>query len=338
MGHLSRKLGDGGFSLLIDNTAQLECLQIIYDISRYRTGLYVKIDTGYHRAGLQPDSPELEEVLAEIIHNDSGSCYLEGFYSHAGHSYGVDTRAKAMSHLSKEIKDLLQAATVYNSMPQAAEFLKQKPLVLSVGATPSATSIESLAIHTPVNVQWHREATELRKDIDRCRDASYDLEIHAGVYPFLDMQQLATNASPSASDRSEALSTEDIALTVLGEVASVYSGRDAPEALITTGTLALGREPCKSYNGWGRLSPWRTTAYEESGWIVGRITQEHGILTRDPNITSQCELKVGDKLRIWPNHACIAGACYGWYLVVDSSLPESQRDMVVDVWVRWRGW
>jgi len=34
----------------------------------------------------------------------------------------------------------------------------------------------------------------------------------------------------------------------------------------------------------------------------------------------------------------VAGAGFGWYLVVDSGLPEDRRDDIVDVWVRWRGW
>ncbi len=36
-----------------------------------------------------------------------------------------------------------------------------------------------------------------------------------------------------------------------------------------------------------------------------------------------------------PNHACVAGAGFGWYLVVDS---DQGGDEIVDVWVRWRGW
>ena len=48
-------------------------------------------------------------------------------------------------------------------------------------------------------------------------------------------------------------------------------------------------------------------------------------------------LEVGQKVRVWPNHACIAGAMFGWYLVVDSRL-VGREDEVVDVWVRWRGW
>lgn len=133
------------------------------------------------------------------------------------------------------------------------------------------------------------------------------------------------------------ISTQDIALTILTEVTSVYSGRETPEALIAAGSLALGREPCKSYTGWGVVSGWGKPA-KSSGWIVGRISQEHGMLTKAPGAISQCELQVGDKVRIWPNHACIAGAGYGWYFIVDSSLLEDQRDKVVDVWIRWRGW
>jgi D-serine deaminase-like pyridoxal phosphate-dependent protein len=71
------------------------------------------------------------------------------------------------------------------------------------------------------------------------------------------------------------------------------------------------------------------------GWIIGRITQEHGILTQEKGEGEA--LEVGQKVKIWPNHACIAGAGYGWYLVVDSER-EGCEDQIVDVWVRCRGW
>ena len=124
-------------------------------------------------------------------------------------------------------------------------------------------------------------------------------------------------------------------------MASLYPGREKPEALLAAGSLALGREPCKSYPGWGKVTPWNTTEATTgngSGWMLGRISQEHGILTKDEDSKSQAELHVGQKVRIWPNHACIAGAGYGWYLIVDSSLPEDQHETVVDVWIRCRGW
>jgi D-serine deaminase-like pyridoxal phosphate-dependent protein len=72
--------------------------------------------------------------------------------------------------------------------------------------------------------------------------------------------------------------------------------------------------------------------------IVSRVSQEHGILGFDEKKATKVELpvKYGQKLRIWPNHACITLAMYGWYLIVDSS--SDSPDKIVDVWVRWRGW
>lgn len=136
----------------------------------------------------------------------------------------------------------------------------------------------------------------------------------------------------------------------------VYPSRGSSgtsEALITAGSLALGREPVADkgvppgldYSGWGFLMPWgpalagRQPALPpggfpraHDGWQVGRISQEHGILTWHGAAADEVPLAVGDRVRVWPNHSCIAGAGFDYYLVVDGG------DEVVDVWVRWRGW
>ena len=77
---------------------------------------------------------------------------------------------------------------------------------------------------------------------------------------------------------------------------------------------------------------------EQNRIIVSRISQEHGILAFEDNKPEkrQLPLEYGQKLRIWPNHACITLAQFGWYLIVDSS--TRSPDKVIDVWVRWRGW
>ena len=242
-----------------------------------------------------------------------------------------------MSLLQQEILGLENAANAAN------EILRQddqpaRGFVLSVGATPTATSIQNIGTQRTGASQLIKQMANLKAEVSRVSQI-HEIELHAGVYPFLDLQQLATHASPSALGTE--LSTADIAVTILSEVASLYPNRDTPEALLAAGSLALGREPCKSYPGWGKVTSWNTTAADtknSSGWMLGRISQEHGILTQDGDTESQVELHVGQKVRIWPNHACIAGAGFGWYLVVDSDLPESQRDTIVDVWVRCRGW
>lgn len=73
------------------------------------------------------------------------------------------------------------------------------------------------------------------------------------------------------------------------------------------------------------------------GWQVGRISQEHGILVWMGEKDAEVKLEFGQRVRVWPNHSCIAGAGYGHYLVVDSRR-VGKEDEVVDVWERWNGW
>lgn len=163
----------------------------------------------------------------------------------------------------------------------------------------------------------------------------------------MDMQQLATRARPlqsSINPTKSLLSFSDVGLRILVEVASLYFERgDRPEALIAAGSIVLGREPCKSYDGWGVVSPWPDQLgphYDpeaaKTGWIVGRISQEHGILTWEGPVEQMRQLEIGQKLLVWPNHACIAGVNMACYLIVDSDTAEPNK--IVDVWPRWRGW
>ena len=329
---------------MIDHPDQLKDVRIFKDTAGYDIGVFIKIDSGYHRAGVESSSSVLPELLSLLVGNPeiSACTILGGFYSHAGHSYAGSSAQDAMTTLKLEIQALCEAANVFRKL---CPNVSHRRFTLSAGATPTATSIECLLAQDNTAIlseSYLLALDELKSSIQHASTID-DLELHAGVYPFLDIQQLATQASPSAvvSQAQTALSTADLALTILTEVASLYRNRPTSEVLIAAGSLALGREPCKSYQGWGIVSNWGMTTestMNRSGWQVGRISQEHGILTRDPtHVADIMELSIGQKLRIFPNHACIAGAGFGWYLVVDSSL-EDRKDEIVDVWVRWRGW
>jgi len=126
----------------------------------------------------------------------------------------------------------------------------------------------------------------------------------------------------------------------------VYENRETPEVLVGAGTLALGREPCPSYPGWGVVAPnpWHSDnkrqIYDEenkTGWIVKRTSQEHGNLSWEGPREKMYPLNIGEKVLIWPNHACIAGPNFAGYFVVDSGRKGKETD-IVDVWVRARGW
>jgi D-serine deaminase-like pyridoxal phosphate-dependent protein len=344
---ISKELGPSGLSLMIDHPSQLESISALQQQASIAPEIFLKINMGSNRAGVIPQTESCSTLISSILSLEaSGICSLLGLYSHAGHSYSSSSRVDALDFLRQEFESLLVTAEiVHTSSPS-------KALVLSVGATPTTTSIRNLLVE---NMDTPPEAGKaiaaLRATIEAIRALRCSVEIHAGVYPTLDIQQLATHALPTKGPHAM-LTWDDLAFTILAEIASLYPGRGAnssAEALVGAGSLALGREPCKAYPGFAILSPWNRPGVpmpvmgpeDHVGWQVGRISQEHGILTwRGKEAQSQPQpeaLEVGQKVRVWPNHACIAGAGYGWYLIVDGTR-EGKEDEIIDVWPRWRGW
>ena len=335
---LAERLAPGSVHVIIDNEeAFVKFRQGVLESKRaVEMGVFVKIDTGYHRAGIATTSPQFQRLVSTIVDQTCRpGLYLQGFYSHFGHSYAGNSADDAANGLLEELGGLEAAL-------EAVPPTHTTPLVLSVGATPTATAAQTLVCSKT------DAAHTLRSILARLQAGRDRVELHAGVYPLLDCQQLATQArAGSDSDRPsfQPLSKANIAITVLLEVTSTYTERAQPEALVSGGSLALGREPCKSYAGWGIVSAGLGNAgtravYDErggrTGWVVGRISQEHGILTWQGDAQLCNTLGVGDRVRVWPNHACVAGAGFGWYLVVDAE--EGGGERVVDVWVRGRGW
>lgn len=296
----------------------------IYGLSNTPVSVLLKIEMGYQRAGVLASSPLFGELISALLPLiEVGSCKIAGLYSHAGHSYAGSDPATAISLLNDELRALLDAANALRSLAPST------PLTFSVGATPTTTAVYNL-LH-PSSTASASETTALatlQSTIAEVKASDARIELHAGVYPVLDNQQLATSARPLSQ-----LSPDDIALTILAEVSSIYPARGTGEALITAGSIAFGRDACKSYPGFGVVSPWGAAARE--GWVVGSVSQEHGILKWTGE--GRGEVQVGGRVRVWPNHACIAGTGFDWYLVVDSE-GEGKGDVVVDVWVRWRGW
>lgn len=329
--------------------------------------VFLKIDVAYHRAGVVPGHPVYHALLSAVLASErAGACVLHGLYAHAGQSYYTRHDWAALAYLTEEFATLHRAARDVRALSPA------HALVLSVGATPTATALQhpdflpsAAGAPSPQSrpaaggEEAKARVASLSALIASLKaDPALGLEVHAGVYPTLDLQQLATHARDAAL-----LGSADIGVSVLAEVASLYPGRGAgtvadggsktDEALINAGSLALGREPCKEdapghYAAWGLVMPWGDPALEamrpapegfpavHGGWQVGRISQEHGVLTWAGG-SEVAALRFGQRVRVWPNHSCIAGAGYGHYLVVDSRR-QGKEDEVVDVWERWNGW
>ncbi|QSZ29585.1 hypothetical protein DSL72_004101 [Monilinia vaccinii-corymbosi] len=333
---VSTALGPNGLSLMIDHPSQLRSVAAIHTKTNIPPLIFIKIDMGDHRAGVIPNTEVCSQLISSVMSLASrDECIFHGLYSHAGHSYSSSSQILALDYLRQELEALLVTCGEVHSV--AATKL---PLVLSVGATPTSSAIRNLLLPS-TSSEASNEIAALKATMEAIRDVGCEIEIHAGVYAMLDMQQLATHALPE-----DIVSWSSVAITILTEIASIYPSRSesgSPEALITAGSLAIGHEPCKAYPGWGILSPWNRSSFAlpntgpegYSGWQISHISQEHGILINPGKNDS--ELSIGQRVRIWPNHACIAGAGYGWYLIVDES-QGGREDEIIDVWVRWRGW
>ncbi|KAK5796166.1 hypothetical protein VI817_005451 [Penicillium citrinum] len=330
LAELAAEIGEGSISVMIDHPDQVQYLQEFSAKTNFPVCVFVKVDTGYHRAGLPPISLNKNGLLEKLAEaEEAGHARLLGLYSHSSLSYGAKNAEEAMNYLIGEIQGCKVALNRWLPL-----LPKNRELIISVGATPQAISSHNL-----VQGSSSSEAEELRSLLRQPAaersEAQVKIELHAGNYPVLDMQQVSTHARNGAGDLEE-----EIALSVIAEVCSVYNDgeREKPEALVAAGTLALGREPCASYPGWGVLSNWRQTGDAKSGasrLMVERISQEHSIITWNKVAQTSIPLRVGQAVKIYPNHSCVTGAFYGFYFVIDSSTNDPCR--VVDIWVRGRG-
>lgn len=117
---------------------------------------------------------------------------------------------------------------------------------------------------------------------------------------------------------------EDIACSVLATVIGVR-----PDGyVIDAGALALSldRSTAGTDHGFGLVGD--ADGNPLPGWRVERVTQEHGIVAPGP---AAGRLRLGARLRVFPNHACLTAACHDEYVVVSNGV-------IVDRWERCRGW
>lgn len=261
-----------------------------------------------------------------------------GLYSHSSLSYQGATPREALESLRDEIVGCSPA------LGELRKFYKlDRALTISVGASPQANSMGNLLS----NDSSPEIASELHGHLRKFSNGEIEgfkvsLEVHAGVYSIMDLQQLATRARDSFEGYED-----EIALSVIAEVVSVYNDgeREQPEVLVAVGTLGLGREPCHNYRGWGVVSSRSSPSLlgSKRRLIVDRISQEHSILAweaadgEDKKSLPPIPLEVGQSVFIYPNHACVTGAMYRSYFVVDSTL-EGQEKQIQAVWDRAIGW
>jgi D-serine deaminase-like pyridoxal phosphate-dependent protein len=267
------------FNLLLDHPAALAALESYARENGIRFAVFLKIDCGYHRAGVDPQKEESFRLAERINH----SPYVEfrGILTHAGHSYRC-RGAEAIAAVARQEREV---------MTGFAESLRKRgiePAVVSAGSTPTAVHARS----------WEGVS-----------------EIRPGNYVFLDKFMADIGVC----------SLEDCAAAILVSVVGHYPERN--QILVDGGSLAFSKDP-----GAVHVDP--ETGF---GAVTGHpdlrlksVSQELGVVTSLGRLPFE-RFPIGSRLRIVPNHACLAAALFPVYHVV-----EDER--VVDAWIPHRGW
>ena len=118
----------GTLTLMIDNPAQLVTVEEIQRLAGVGpVDIFLKTDSGYHRAGLAPTSERMQElVAATLAREEKGELHLLGFYSHNSLSYAGNSPLEAMDNLTVEVEACLEAASTNISVSYLQS--RSKPL------------------------------------------------------------------------------------------------------------------------------------------------------------------------------------------------------------------
>ncbi len=219
-----------------------------------RLEVLAKIDVGFHRCGLDPDTPAIVESLAAITGLPGLS--FRGLLSHAGQAYGAASTTE-IAHIADHEAAILA---------RLAGALRTRGLdvpEVSVGSTPTSRCI--------------RQQTGVT-------------EMRPGNYVFFDRTQVGL----------EAADLGDCAMTVLATVVS----RPAPSRVVfDAGSKTLTSDGARGFgrtSGHGLVFPSLSATSPDESIVIERLSEEHAVA----RVPEACGLRIGDRVRILPNHSC----------------------------------
>jgi D-serine deaminase-like pyridoxal phosphate-dependent protein len=126
---------DCELSLITDDIDVPDQLNAAAKQANVQVNLFLKVDCGYHRCGVEPTDPAATEIPRRI--SNASNLRFAGILTHAGHSYNCQTKPEVFA-LAKHERDL---------MAGFADTLREEvgavPIV-SIGSTPTITTVDHL--------------------------------------------------------------------------------------------------------------------------------------------------------------------------------------------------
>eukprot|EP01112_Ceratiomyxa_fruticulosa_P015291 TRINITY_DN4472_c0_g1_i2.p1 TRINITY_DN4472_c0_g1~~TRINITY_DN4472_c0_g1_i2.p1 ORF type:complete len:433 (+),score=88.42 TRINITY_DN4472_c0_g1_i2:64-1299(+) len=300
-------------SLFVDNEVHIKSL-IQYKLenpstSPARWSVYVKINAGNNRAGIEIGDPKSLDFVRYVAVENKDHIDFMGIYAHSGHAY--------RSRNTEEIKAVaLQEAELLSNFAQ--KLRDEKGVIcpfVSIGSTPACSVL----------------ATAVKESLARGgKGIGLVNEIHPGNYVFYDLMQVEMGSCEY----------NDIAVSVVCKVVGHYPNRNM--FLVDAGSLALFSDlGCHHLVAPGS----QTTACIPHPYVVGYgciagdsnlrvlgVTQELGKIEGvNGTKIDFSKYPIGSTVRIFPNHSCLTAALYSTYYIVDN-------ENVVDEWHPVKGW
>ncbi len=272
----------------VDTIQGAESASSFFAARNQTVDVHIEVDVGHGRCGIDWSDLHAVEFVRHI--QALPGLHIRGLLTHAGHGYqgpkDGETSAAALKRVMEEERDrLLDLASQLGS----AGLLDPTATVLSLGSTPTFSCFENA-------------------DLGGFRIT----EARPGNYVFNDAIQEALGVC----------SLTHCALTVLATVTSIHrddSGLD--RVFVDAGKKVLTSDKGYGLNDYGLIlhSP-HTMKRMPHAWLVS-LSEEHGWV----EIPGGSPFDIGDRIRIVPNHACVAVATQSRLFVVDG-------DEVVDEW------
>lgn len=252
----------------------------------------VEVDCGYGRCGVFWDETQSVEFAKTV--SAMPGLQLVGILTHAGHSYAgpksdEETKEGALRRVSAEERDRMTefaARLAEAGVPQARP---DGNFEISIGSTPSMRYFEN-----------------------RSTRGFCVTEIRPGNYVFNDRIQVSL----------EVAEWTDCALTVQTTVISVHRNRDGSERIfLDAGKKVFTSDGAPLMEGFGTILYNSRTMDPLPHAMITGFSEEHGWV----RVRGGSTLRIGDRVRVVPNHACVAVNTQKSLYVVDG-------DEIVDTW------
>lgn len=122
-------------NLITDDAETMQLLDEAAKQAAVKFDVFLKVDCGYHRCGVEPHTAEAVEIPQQI--SDAANLHFAGILTHAGHSYNVKSKEEVLQ-IARQERD---------RMVGLAEKLRDAGIevpTVSIGSTPTISLVDDL--------------------------------------------------------------------------------------------------------------------------------------------------------------------------------------------------